>query len=175
MHHCLLYYQFFLLFLLTHFPQTEPAEYVVRFFLFYTPLSLFSTNLKVVTQVTSLHISQSEGLTTLQQNWVVGNALLWQLLFAGPWGRELLFFFFPAYTLSPRLSLCLFLHLRLPLLFVSLARFLSISRCSIHLCFPFFLSRSNSSANTIFPFFLCLSFLSLSCRTLRCFWIRYKL
>ncbi|TMS11742.1 Neuronal membrane glycoprotein M6-b [Larimichthys crocea] len=35
-------------------------------------VSAISTNLKVVTQVTSLHISQSEGLTTLQQNWVVG-------------------------------------------------------------------------------------------------------
>lgn len=104
MHHCLLYYQFFLLFLLTHFPQTEPAEYVC-FFLFYTPLSLFSTNLKVVTQVTSLHISQSEGLTTLQQNWVVGNALLWQLLFAGPWGRELLFFFSCLHSFSSALAL----------------------------------------------------------------------
>lgn len=98
--------------------------------------------------------------TTLPLNWVVGNTLLWQLLFAGPGAKN-------CFSLTLSLALCSFLCsslLALPLsspsspLFSSClcssARFLSIS-CSvflsIHLCFSFFSLTLIPSSLLCFP------------------------
>lgn len=136
-----------------------------------TPLSLFSTNLQVF--VLRLHHSISVYVcvkrlwrTTLPLNWVVGNTLLWQLLFAGPGAKNCFFayslslFFFSLFFLR---SLCLFLHLLLSFSssLCSSARSLSISHSVFLFHSPLlsFFSLVLLAQTTIpSPFFLFISF-----------------